>query len=99
MLRDYVVEMMRAEWAEGRDIGKPDVILDVGRRIGMDPGKLEFAIDDPARLAVLEANWQEARTRDVFGVPSFFIGDQVFWGNDRIDFAAEHLREMRLARL
>jgi 2-hydroxychromene-2-carboxylate isomerase len=34
----------------------------------------------------------------VIGVPSFVIDDQVFWGNDRIDFVLEHLNELRLAR-
>ncbi len=99
LLRPYVVEMMRAEWAEGADIGREEVVLEVGRRIGLDTDALRVAIDDPARLARLEENWQEARSLGVMGVPTFVIGDQLFWGNDRLEFVFDHLRELRLARL
>jgi len=99
LLRPYIVEMMRAEWAEGADIGEEDVILTVGRKIGLDVGALREAIGDPVRYARLKANWEEARSLGVIGVPTFVIGDQIFWGNDRIEFVCEHLRELRLARL
>lgn len=99
LLREFVVEMMRAEWAEGRDIGDPGVVLEVGNKIGLERGALSVAMDDPARLAVLDANWQEAQDKDVFGVPSFLVGDENFWGSDRIDFVTEHLGELGLTRV
>ncbi|MGE0811670.1 MAG: DsbA family protein [Immundisolibacter sp.] len=34
----------------------------------------------------------------MFGVPSFVVGEEVFWGNDRLDFLAEHLTELGAAR-
>jgi len=73
--------------------------LTVGRKIGLDVGALREAIGDPVRYARLKANWEEARSLGVIGVPTFVIGDQIFWGNDRIEFVCEHLRELRLARL
>lgn len=99
VLREYVIDMMRAEWAEGKDIGDVGVVLEVGERVGLDRDQLVEEIDHPDRLAVLERNWQEAQEKSIFGVPSFFVGDEVFWGNDRIEFLTEHLRELRLARL
>ncbi len=98
LLRPYVVEVMRAEWAEGLDIGQPEVLLEVGSRIGLDHGELAEALDDPARHAVLAANWQEAQAKGALGVPTFVIGEEIFWGQDRLDFVAEHLIELRLAR-
>ena len=46
-------------------------------------------------LATLEKNHEEASERGAFGVPTFIVGDQIFWGQDRIDFVAEHLDELR----
>ena len=99
VLPAYVVETMRAEWAEGRDISQDDVLTDVAGRCGLDAGVLLAAADDAANHARLERYWEEAQTIGVFGVPTFVIGEEVFWGNDRIDFVRDHLREMRLARL
>lgn len=99
LLRPYVVEVMRREWAEGGDIGDPDVLLDVGTKVGLDRGELAQAIDEPARRETLTANWTEAQVKGVIGVPSFVVGDEIFWGNDRIEFLEDHLRELRFARL
>lgn len=99
LLRPYIVEVMRAEWAEGQDIGQPEVLLAVGERIGLDRDELAAAIADPANFAQLERNWEEADRAGVFGVPTFVIGNEIFWGQDRLEFVQEHLRELRLARL
>lgn len=45
-----------------------------------------------------QENWQEASALGVIGVPCFVVGDQVFWGNDRIDFLEEHLTELGLRK-
>ncbi|RME65117.1 MAG: 2-hydroxychromene-2-carboxylate isomerase [Alphaproteobacteria bacterium] len=99
LLRPYVVEMMRTEWAEGRNIGEVDAILAVGAKIGLDADGLAAALDDPARRARLDDIAAEAQALGVIGVPSFVIGDQIFWGNDRIDFVKDHLRSLAAARL
>lgn len=99
LLRPYLVEMMRAEWADGKDIGETDVILEVGESVGLDKGELAEAIMDPENLAQLERNWIEAQELGVIGVPTFVIGEEIFWGSDRIEFVRDYLRESRLARL
>lgn len=99
LLRPYIVEVMRAEWARGQDIGQLDVLLGVGESIGLDKDELAAACDDKQRQAQLAANWQEADSKDIIGVPTFLIGEEIFWGNDRIEFVEEYLREQGLARL
>lgn len=99
LLRPYIVEMMRKEWAEGTDIGQRDIVLDVGAAIGLDRVELAATLDDPASAAALARNSDLALEQGVIGVPSFVVGDQIFWGNDRVDFLDDHLRELRLARL
>lgn len=99
VLRPYVVEVMRAEWAEGKDIGQSEVLLGVGERVGLDRSELAESIASPARLAQLELNWEQAESLGVFGVPTFVIDKDIFWGQDRLDFVEDFLRERRLARL
>lgn len=94
-LREYIVAVMAREWAEGADIGDPDVLLAVGASIGLDRDELASAIEDPDNLATLEKYYEEATERGAFGVPTFIVGEEVFWGQDRIDFVAEHLDELR----
>lgn len=96
-LKPYVTEIMHAEWGEGSDIGETAVLRDVAARIGLDPDALEQAADDPSNRAVLERNAGEAAESKAFGVPTFIIGEEIFWGNDRLDFVREHLRELHLA--
>lgn len=98
LLRPYIVEMFRAEWAGGLDIGLPEVRNAVAASVGLDVEEYEAWCNDPANLAQLDANWDEAQAKGVVGVPSFVIDDQIFWGNDRIDFVLEHLNDLRLAR-
>ena len=99
LLRPYIIEVMRREWADGADIGQLDILLEVGASIGLDRDELAAAANDPVRQAQLEANWREADERGAVGVPTFIIGEEIFWGQDRIDFVLEHLRELRLSRL
>jgi 2-hydroxychromene-2-carboxylate isomerase len=99
LLRPYIVEIMRKEWAEGKDIGDMDVLLEVGEEIGLTSGALTKAIESESNRNQLEANWAEAQERGAFGVPTFIIGDEIFWGNDRIDFVCEYLHELGLRRL
>lgn len=99
-IREYTNEVMNQEWAHGQDIGQPEVLEAVAETVGLDRVELRAALDDPARRAALDANNEEAMSRGVFGVPSFIVGDEVsgdevFWGQDRIDFVEEHLDQLR----
>ena len=99
LLEAYVVEVMRKEWAEGRNIGEEKVLLEVGEEIGLGQGAIKRAISNQNLHDQLEANWEEAQELGIFGVPSFVVGDQMFWGNDRIDHLSDHLHELRLRKL
>ena len=97
-LHEYVVEVMHAEWGEGRDIGQRAVLCDAAARAGLERAGFEAALDDPAGLQSLADNWRAAQALGVIGVPSFVVGEQIFWGNDRLDFVHEHLQELGLSR-
>jgi 2-hydroxychromene-2-carboxylate isomerase len=99
LLRPYIVEVMRTEWADGQDIGDAEVLLAAAERVGLDPKEFAQAMDNPEFHAVLERNWEEAQEKGALGVPTIVIGEEIFWGQDRFDFVEEHLRELRLAKL
>ena len=98
LLRPYVVEMMRAEWAGGNDIGIPEVRNTVARNVGLDVAEYERYVNSESNQQRLVANWDEAQAKGVIGVPSFVIDEQIFWGNDRLDFVLETQTELRLAK-
>lgn len=98
-LRPWVIEVMRAEWAYGLDIGDKSVLLKVAEQIGLDLADVQQAWTKPKYAQQLKKNWKQAQSLGAFGVPTFVIDDQIFWGQDRIEFVEDHLRELRLARL
>lgn len=75
---------MRAVWAEERDIGDRETILAIAAANGHDGGAL-LADVEGATATILEES-AAAMERGVFGAPSYVVGEQVFWGQDRLDF-------------
>lgn len=61
-------------------------------RARFDAQALVALTSEQATKDALKAVTQEAVDRGVFGAPTFFVGDQMFWGQDRIDFVKEALR-------
>jgi len=98
VLREYIVETMRIEWAEGQNIGEETVLREVANRINLDADLVITASKNPAYLNTLASNAAEAAADGAIGVPSFIIGEEIFWGQDRIDFVLEKLAELRAAK-
>jgi 2-hydroxychromene-2-carboxylate isomerase len=88
----YHHAVMEAYWGHGKDIGDRDVLVAVADGAGLDGERLMARTEDPSVKEQLKANTDEAVSRGVFGAPTFFVGDEMFWGNDRIDFVEEALR-------
>ena len=99
LLREWIVEVMRAEWADGQDIGDEQVLLRVGELVGLDSSELRASFTDEGKLAQLEKNWEEAQELGLIGVPSFQLGEELFWGSDRIEYVLDHLNELRLRKI
>jgi 2-hydroxychromene-2-carboxylate isomerase len=69
-------DLLAALWRDERSIADPAVLEELGTRHGVTRG-------DPARY---QAFTQEAMARGVFGAPSYLYRDEIFWGQDRLDF-------------
>lgn len=78
--------IMRAVWQEERDIADPKTLRDIAARLNLDGDALVGAAEAPATLESYRRNAAEAIERGVFGAPSYVYKDELFWGQDRLDF-------------
>ena len=79
----------RAVWADDRDVGDEAVLRSIIEEAGQDADALLAAsLAEPAKLALREAT-AEAEARGVFGVPTFAVGDALFWGQDRLELVED----------
>jgi 2-hydroxychromene-2-carboxylate isomerase len=90
-LLPYVDAVYRAIWVDGKDMNHPTVVGAVLKAAGFDPQQLLALAGDPEVKERLKAVTQEAVARGVFGAPTFFVGDDMYWGQDRLDFVQEAL--------
>lgn len=83
----FCERVMLANFADDREIGDPAVIADILAGLGLDSDAIIAAAGLEASKAALRARTGEAQARGIFGAPMFFVGDDMFWGNDRLDDA------------
>lgn len=77
--------VFRAAFAEERDISSPEVLAALAGQVGLDGAAVVAAA--PSFKEALIRQTSEAVERGAFGAPALFVGDQLFIGNDRLDFA------------
>ena len=83
--------MMTAVWVEERDLADRASLLQIAREQGADGQTLLEAAEKPAVRQEYDANTQAAIDQGVFGMPTFVIEGELFWGQDRLDFVARAL--------
>ena len=88
----YVDAVYQAIWVEGRNMNDAVTVGGVLRDAGFEPAQIMELTADPEVKEMLKANSQEAVARGVFGAPTFFVGDEMFWGQDRLEFVKEALQ-------
>ncbi len=87
----YLELMHRAMWEQGRNLGDAAVLAATLVEGGFDADAFAALAADPEVKARLVATTEEAVTRGVFGAPTFFVGEAMFFGQDRLGFVAEAL--------
>jgi 2-hydroxychromene-2-carboxylate isomerase len=85
---EFACAATRAAFAEGRDLSRRSEVESVCTDLGLQP-----ALDDPEIKAELRAATEAAHALGVFGVPTIAVGDELFWGEDRLQDAARALHE------
>lgn len=94
--RTFVLAMYAAIWEEGADVSSLPTLVALAERCGLDGPALAKAIAEPALKKELADATQAAIDAGIFGVPTFRVGNELFWGADRIDALLAHLAGHRI---
>ncbi len=88
----YSFAVQRALWAEDRDIADVPTLREIARaNVGPDGEALVSEIAPADIQAEWEGNLAEAERLGIFGTPTYVVGEELFWGQDRLDFVEERL--------
>jgi 2-hydroxychromene-2-carboxylate isomerase len=87
----YVQRMFPAYWVEDKDLSKDEVLIELIEGLGINQGEFLEGIQSDDVKQRLKEFTEEALKRGVFGVPTFFVDGEMFWGNDRLMFVEKKL--------
>lgn len=85
----YCDAMFAAMWEDRRNLADPETVADVITTAGLDAATLAARSEDAAIKGELIANTDAAVARGAFGIPTFFVGGEMFWGKERLAQVAE----------
>jgi 2-hydroxychromene-2-carboxylate isomerase len=88
---EFSLRAFRAAFQQGHDLGVPERVLHFAGEVGLDQRAVEEATQDSEVKLALRAATQDAHELGVFGVPTLAVGDELFWGEDRLQDAAAAL--------
>ena len=88
---DFTRTVFESIWLHALNMNDPAVVAQVLQQAGYAPDAVLALSADPQVKAQLKAVTDEAVARGVFGAPTMFVGDQMFWGQDRLDWVREAL--------
>lgn len=83
----FVRAALAASFADDRDIAAPEVVDDLLAGLGLDGPSVRAEAESPAHRPALRAATERAVALHIFGAPTFAVGDELFWGNDRLERA------------
>ena len=84
----------RAGWEHGLDIGSDDILKNVLKENNLYSDELIERMESKNARIELKANNERALQREIFGVPSFVVDGEMFWGNDSVKYLEMHLNGM-----
>jgi 2-hydroxychromene-2-carboxylate isomerase len=90
-IETYNRAMFTAAWAEGKDLSSAEVLSEVLSTAGFDAAMVMEAMAQPQNKAALIEASEAAAARGVFGAPTFFVGDELFFGQDRLEWVEKAL--------
>lgn len=90
---DFAGAVMRARWAEEKDVADADTLAQCASAAGLDAAVTAMRANAAETAARYAAFTQEAIDRQVFGAPWYVVDGEPFWGQDRLDFVARKLAQ------
>ncbi len=92
-IRDYTHNLFRLYWIEGCDLNQDEILKNAVSEIGMEVDWFLQRIGEQEIKDKLRDETAEAVKRGAFGAPTFYVDEKIFWGNDRLIFVEEWLKE------
>ena len=90
--REFTMHAYRDAFQQGAELSVAESVFASAQRAGLDPAAVRAGAADPQIKQALRDATDAAYDRGVFGVPTIAIGDELFWGDDRLEDAAAHLQ-------
>ncbi|WLI91067.1 2-hydroxychromene-2-carboxylate isomerase [Massilia sp. R2A-15] len=94
--RRFALAVMKACWEDGKDVSNGEVLMRIADEFGLDGAALRDAAQQPHIKAQLASDTEKAIACGVFGVPTFGVDGELFWGGDRVDALVRHLQGERI---
>ena len=91
-ISEYSHAVFRAYWSDDRDISRDEELAAIVRATGLDPAEFFEKIQQPAYKDRIRTNTEECMRRGGFGSPTMFVGDSMFFGNDRLVLVEHKLK-------
>ncbi|PAU60203.1 disulfide bond formation protein DsbA [Pseudomonas sp. PIC25] len=92
LFHPYLTAVFEAMWQQQKNLGQPEVVAEVMATAGFDLEDFQRRIEDETVKERLKATTEEAVRRGAFGAPTFFVGGEMYFGQDRLDFVVEALQ-------
>ncbi len=86
---EYIEALLAAMWEEEKNLNDPAVVGEVWAASGFDAAALQEKVQDPDVKKSLAEKTAAAVERGVFGLPTYFVGDEMFFGKERLGQVAE----------
>jgi 2-hydroxychromene-2-carboxylate isomerase len=91
MFLAYHLAVFRATWAEDRNVSDKSVVVEIAAGLGIDRDAFVAGVGEPGLKERLKEDTAAAEARGLFGVPSFIVDGELYWGHDRMDYVREAL--------
>lgn len=91
--REFHYPAYRARWAEPVDIANPEIVHGLLANCRLDADVALVRAQSEELIERLDADSKEAMERGVFGAPTLFVGDDMFWGNDQFECVRHYIQK------
>ena len=90
--RTYIDAVFSAMWVERKNMGDIDIVVEVLSAAGLDAPSILKSTQDPKVKAALISNTEKAVERGLFGAPTMFVDEEMFFGQDRLHFVESAIK-------
>jgi 2-hydroxychromene-2-carboxylate isomerase len=90
-IHDYIVAAWRRTWGAGGNLADESLMRALAEEMGWSADEFMTWVVSDAALSRYRDETRAAHARGVFGVPTMLVGEEMFWGNDRLSWLEEHI--------